>query len=787
MKTLLLSVRSLMHFRLYAFINIMGLALSLACTISIGRYLYSEWMTDRFNSQHQRICLSARIIPNNEQPPILCTTENVLLKKNFHNPLDLPEVERMTSFVSLSDVSISIDNQIFGVHALATDSVFLQVFDFPLLAGSTEKVLAKPENAVISKAFAQKVFGNGNPIGKNIQYNEHLLTIQGITGETSTASSLSFDLLISKQLQWRWPPVNHHTAVVLSPGTDIEALNRKLIDNNNKAAEKYFEFQLIPLDKLYLDTTIRKGENTFRQGNAGNLGILSLVALLILLTGLFNFIQVSSAITLKRGRELGLKKVFGARLKDLFLQLYTESLVLTAFALLLAWVFIEITRGFQTELFQMEIIPAPAFNCWLSVGLLFGLPLCATLFPIGYHRRKSAAVSLQNILPKKNKMGVRSLFLVMQYCIACGLIITSLLFMKQLNFMLDKDPGYRTKDIIKAWFQRPSSAMVYSNEELEQNEALSTQIINTVEGSPLFSHCCYGSSPYEFSSDWVNQIEIRQPGQEWQKMLKATIQADYFSLYAIPVPAQSRPVTENEVLINETARKLLSGATGIPSVIEYEQNNRASTYLVKGVIPDFQTTHLSLPNKPLILLVRSNSAFSPDKLMAAITPGKKQEAISFLKELHGKTVGGEFEYSFVEDEYKAIYDKDKQITLIYGTFAFIAILIASLGLFSLSLFDVQQRFREIAIRKISGATTSIIMQMLLGNYYKLLITAFILSAPVAWLASHKYLEGFAYKTSISWWIFAIALLITGSISILTLTWQIQRAARMNPVDAIKND
>ena len=172
-------------------------------------------------------------------------------------------------------------------------------------------------------------------------------------------------------------------------------------------------------------------------------------------------------------------------------------------------------------------------------------------------------------------------------------------------------------------------------------------------------------------------------------------------------------------------------------------------------------------------------------LIAAIVPGRQQEAIQFLKDLHDELIGGNFEYTFVDDEYKALYRKDVQITLVYSIFALIAILISSLGLFSLSLFDVQQRYREIAIRKVNGATTLVVMRMLLQKYYKLLVIAFLIAVPISWLAIHRYLEDFAHKAPVSWWIFAVALLITAGISLATLIWQIRKAARTNPAEAIK--
>ena len=208
-------------------------------------------------------------------------------------------------------------------------------------------------------------------------------------------------------------------------------------------------------------------------------------------------------------------------------------------------------------------------------------------------------------------------------------------------------------------------------------------------------------------------------------------------------------------------------------------------YQIIGVVKDFKFTHLSKPTPPLVI---SNSGnYNSQKLMASIVPGKKQEAIAFLKKLHDDTVGGEFEYSFVEDEVSAMYREDKKTAYIYSLFTIIAILISSLGLFSLSLFDVQQRYREIAIRKVNGATTNVVMAMMLRKYFKLLGLAFMISIPISLLAIFRYLDHFANKAPISWWIFAVALLITAGISLATLIWQIRKAARTNPAEAIKSE
>ena len=258
MKIIRLALRSLTRFRLYSAINIMGLALSLACVIIISRYVYSELTTDHFASNHERLYLSVRHWNNNEKAPIFFSTQNIMMKKDYKNPLDIPEIEKHTSFVSLKDVTIEVENKGFSAHVLAVDSVFLQILDFPVLKGDPTKLLKEPKGAVLTESFAKRLFKNQNPIGKIINYNGQLLTVQGITGNVVTKSSLSFDLLISRELQWRWPPVNYYSIALTVPHANVDAINKKLKSMYDQQNARSFLFQLFPLDKMYMESYIQK-------------------------------------------------------------------------------------------------------------------------------------------------------------------------------------------------------------------------------------------------------------------------------------------------------------------------------------------------------------------------------------------------------------------------------------------------------------------------------------------------------------------------------------------------
>lgn len=786
MKIVLLAIRSLMRFRLYTVINILGLALSLTCVIIISRYVYSEAKTDRCYTDYQNIYLSVQHWPKGDRTPRLMTMDNVLKRRDFVHLLDIPEVVRKTSFVSLFDVTVNSEGKNFGAHVLATDTVFLQLFDYPMVEGSRLHALSDPKSAMITQSFARKLFGSKSPIGKNLQYNEHLLTIQGVVGEPATQSSLTFDVLVSQKLQWRWPPINYYTAALLVEGSSVEKINKQLKDAYNQPDYKSFLYQLFPLKDLYLNNTLNKGENMFRQGNLSSLQILSIVGILILIVGVLNFIHINSVVILKRGRELGMKKVFGASPRQLFVQLFAENLALTAVALLVGWALIEITSGLQVNVLRIPSVTPPGFGLTVSLALLIGLPFIITLYPFFRYCYRRTITSLQGIQPKKNSLGGRPVFLVAQYCITVCLIVSALFFTRQLDFMLNADTGYRTKDIIKAWFRRPSSVMIYSEEDQALDAYNNKRIDEAIKSSPLFTSWCFGISPYEFTADLFNLVKARKAGGEWQDVLFVKVKPEYFDLYKIHLTGDL-PVANDEVIANVASASLITPNDDL-GTIEIQKGGEVNAYSVKGIIPDIQTVHLSRHNLPLILTVeRTDEYFYQGKCMAAIVPGRRQEAIRFLKELHDELIGGEFEYSFVEDEIQTLYDKDKQVAFIYSVFALIAILISSLGLFGLSLFDIQQRYKEIAIRKVNGATTTIIAGMLLRKYYLLLGIAFLIATPLSWLAISKYMESYANKAPLSWWIFAIAFLITACISLFTLIWQIRKAARTNPAEAIKTE
>ena len=802
MKILLLSIRSLTRFRLYSAINIAGLALSLTCVIILSRYIWQEVSTDRFIQKLDRLYITTVQFKDNPRVRF-AGCDDPSKATTFKSPITDQAVEKYSFFIPLINNQVTYNDKLYNADYFVVDSCFLELLDYPLLVGNRNTLLRNPEGAVISQRFARKLFGHDNPVGKRIllPIGKEFI-IEGILGEPSTKSSFHFDLLVSLGDTYRWSHLPQ-LITLFRPDAQVEEANKRLSEFKEiKSWRGEVRYQFFPMKELYFNKQVDQFE-LYSPGNYTNIRILSVVTLLILLVGLFNFINIYTVLTLKRGREFGMKKVFGAGKWQLFGQLYIENICLTGLAILTGWVCIELTAGIVEHHFNITQQAGIRFDALFSLGLLLLLPLVATLFPFLKYNYARPVTSLRSVNAGGYSTVSRNLFLVIQYIISISLIILSLFFIRQLRFMLDADPGYRTKDIVKIQFMgfdySPTESEEAANTRKEHFDQQQEAIARQMNESPLFTQWLYGESPYEYED---GLIRFKREGGEFQSVcIDYSSNQKAFDLYQLEL-LEGRGWNDSidgwgqyRIIINETAKKLFGIRDMKTDLLQPESRlwfsldmdmSSNPPYEVIGVVKDFQVGHLSKAVPPVFFCYGVDKG-RDSKMQAHCAPGKRAEALLFLKQLNQEIAGGEFKYTFVEDEIKQLYEEDKKVTIIYSVFALIAILISSLGLFSLSLFDVQQRFREIAIRKVNGATTGIIMQLLLRKYIRLLGIAFLLASPIAYLAIHQYLEGFAHKATVAWWLFATALLITAAISFTTLVWQIRRAAGMNPVKAIKSE
>ena len=789
MKTLKYAWRFLMRSKSYTIINLLGLAFSLACSIILMRYIHRELTVDTHCIDREHVYA---ICTNTEGNRGL----SGLKQYNYDTiSIDNRFVEAMTTYIPLEkDYVISGTNRI-PARCLVTDSVFFQLFHYPIVQGKLS--LTTPQSALLTEKYARKIFGNENPIGKVLRYsNGKDITVEGIVGEPECKTTINFDIILSSKLSQHWERMNTELYRFL-PGTDINAINKTgsvpRYINDPKYDTRTHTFSLISVKDIYWDGSLTDREPAmFLSGNHSHLIILSGVCLLLLLTGILNFINLYLVALLRRGKEYGLKKVFGVCGKTLFANIWIENTLLVLSALLVSWLIIEIMSAPTEYLFDIHF-SYTAFDGWLSASILLLLPVITSIYPYIKYNYTSPILSIRSIGVQSHSKHFRMFFLGAQYIITFLLVVLSLYFNRQLGMLLNTEPGFRTKNIMNVNLVYESKDFSsYTYESMQQRRQRVMQLDNELNACPFIE--LYEPSNENILTPTFGTNYLNNKGEKVFLNIHYATPA-FFKLYDIKVIEGEIPDINKEnrrtvFVVNKAALKAL-GYTSINGVGVIEENQKkananASLQPIVAVVEDYFEGHLTSGIKPTIYPV--GARFSGDLYQIAYTPGKKKEVIDFLRNLEYKVYGSEdFEYTFLEDDIKAMYTQDRQTATIYSIFAGMAIIISSLGLLGISLFDIRQRYREIAIRKVNGASAKDLYRLLFRKYITVLIIAFVIAIPLACYLINTYTQDFAVRAPVSIDIFIISLLLVIIISLGTLAYQIQKAAYINPTQIMKTE
>lgn len=786
MKTLKYAWRFLIRSKSYTLINLLGLAFSLACCIILMRYIHRELAVDSNCVNREQVYGVKMEIDGNKYL-------STLMNKGDSSLIDQRHIDKQTSFIPLEKDYVMVGANRFPSRVIVTDSVFFQLFRYPVVQGDIS--LRSPQSALITEAFARKLFGKENPVGKVIRgSNGKDLVIEAVLGNPGNKTFLQFDVVLPKALSGSWERM-HIDLFSFMPGTDINKLNEigknpLYVNGPDSGDTRTYTYSFIPVSRLYWDTSITNEEpSMFFTGSYSHLWIMIGVCLLVLLTGVINFINIYLVAMLRRGKEYGLKKVFGARGKELFLNIWVENTLLVSAALLVAWLFVELSMMPVKNLFNYQFTYT-AFDWQLSLGILIALPLLTSIYPFVKYNYTPPVVSIRSIGTGSRSVRSRILFLGVQYMLTFLLVVLSLYFNRQLDVLLNTEPGFRTKDIIIAQLAYESMDFTsYTEESMKQRQERINALDNELSSCPYIED--YEASytdilKGDYGSNYLND----QGKKAYLNMRFAT--PHFFNIYGIKLLEGELPDLKDKgfwgvVVLNRAAMDAL-GYTTCRGVSVTEENSLrrggSKTLPIAAVVDDYYGGHLSMGKKPTVYMV--SDQMSGDIYQIACVPGKKKEALDFLRKTELKIYGSEdFEYSILEEDVKAIYDKDRQIAVIYSVFACIAIAIASLGLFGISLFDIRQRYREITIRKVNGAQLKDLYPLLLRKYLAVLGVAFLLVIPLSWYIIHEYTSGFAVKAPVTIGIFIIGLVIVAVISLGTLLWQVRKAARINPAEIMK--
>ena len=790
--------RNLKRNKVYSFINIFGLAVGMACCIVIMLFVQDELSYDRFNENSNRIyrITMKRTLPGGRE--FHSSVSYGVMGPNLVN--DFPEVVSAVRIIMYRWFVIE-----YGDKRLTTDPVFadpsiLDIFTFPLIRGDKNTALKDPTSVVVSQELAGKLFGDEDPMGKVITNysidNKYDLIITGILKNIPYNSHFRFDFLTSiehlkSRSDERDSRLTGHTYLLLDNNADPRKLEEKLPDfalkylgEQRASTWSYF---LQPLTSIHLHSDLQL--ELRKNSNIATSYSLSAVAFLILLIACINYMNLSTARASRRSREVGLRRVVGASRFQLFRQFLGESLLFSFIALLIAVAMATFLLRFFNPLIGKHLSMNFKENMFLYVGLILLSLIVGFLsgsYPALFLSSIRPAEVLKGDLKKGTLFGIfmRKGLVVFQFAVSLVFIIGTIIIFLQLNFVRNKDLGFEKDNIIeipifkdKALTQR--SELIKG--ELSQYPNIQEVIVTT--GSPGgYGGWAEQCIPEGYSEDNPVEMNVLRTGEDL---------FDFFRIDIVEGRDFSREITtdaDSAIIINEMAVKKLGWKFPVGKQIKGEEfvskSNKTGLVTIIGVVKDFHNGPLHEEIKPSIY------TFSPEEhstVYLRVRPENVQETIAFLeKKWRELPTHLMFFYRFMDDSLEIfLYRKDREVGKVFTFSSILAIVLACLGLFGLASFTAERRIKEIGIRKVLGASISNIVLLLSKDFSRLVLIANIIGWPIGYYVMHRWLQNFAYRIGISWWIFILAALVVFGITLLTISYQSLKAANTNPVDTLR--
>ncbi|HYF69753.1 MAG TPA: ABC transporter permease [Ohtaekwangia sp.] len=780
----------------YTLINLIGLVVGLACCFLIGLYVRFELSYESFHENKNQIY---RFIPRSAKLGELSMQTYTPAGLAPFVKATFPEVEAFTRFVVFDyRPFFKNGNQALAPEAFAlADSAFFKIFSFELTQGDPYSALSRPLTMVISESVARKFFPGQNPLGKVIDYNQGIsLEITGVFKDipenthlkfSYLASFVSLPILMDKVYAYKNDALlddfgaSNYASYFLVRHGDIHDLqgriSKSLYEHTMKMfpTNNYSEDWLQPLPAVHFTKGI-KGD----PGGTGSLSyvyIFSAVAVFILLIACFNFVNLNTALALRRAKEVGLRKALGALKSQLVFQFIGETFLLVLIAIILAFQVVELALPAFNSLMGMEIsLVIWSDSVFLTGVLITGLvtALLAGSYPAFYLSSFDASKVLKGNVSNSGRSGLRKALTIAQFGIATFMITCTILVYEQMRYMKHADVGFEKEHVISF----PITPKLHAEFDTFKERLLQYNGIQAV------SLC--GGLPGQTLSHW----RYKFPDGEHDETSINTVAMDYDYLDVVGVQLVAGRKLSREFstddslayLINETAARefLLEKPVGTTFQVLDGQHPPGK---IVGVVKDYHFRSLQHKIDPLVLRIEpGNSMFAAVKL----SEGDIQDKVKFI---HGvwKTFLPDytFDYSFLDESYDRLYKAEEKTSVLMTVFSCLAVLIACLGLLGLTSFLTQQRRREISIRKVHGAGVNDVIALLSLNFLKLVGIGFCLMAPLAWYVGKKWLESFAYKTSISPWIFLFTAVLLFVLALITVSYQSYRASLSNPADVLK--
>ena len=765
-------------------INLFGLAVSLALVIILSVYSYSELTTDNYHKKGDRVYLFAELGSRMHMPGIL----------KDQIDLNIPEVESTVRMASVWETPVfqNGDREPISSDIVFADEDFFKLFTYKSIEGNLETSLKEPMTIVLTQNLAMKLFGIEPALGKMVKLNnEKELTVSAVIKEPEANSSLSFSALSSMATRkivlpnggeftdWGW--CNFQTFVLLKEGTKPDETAKKIIalfPKNDQA--NYSELKLNPFKKIYFSKFALGGTNYLHCGDKRKVMILLMVAALVLMIALVNFINISSSQWMEKIRQTGVLKVIGAGNANILINALSEAFILFLMSLFLAILIVRTCFPFIGSFtgihFNTQLLYQPSF-LMVSIAGTFILSMGFSIIPALRISSSKAVDNLKKtIVPGSENSIFRGLLVTTQFVIAIVLIAFTVLVQKQVNFG-SSNLGFNQENMIIIKL----TPLLNGKKDVLKKLLQDKSIVEKISFTQYY--------PGNQFSNWRTNQEINGVKKE---LSFDTFNADanFCSMIGLQLTqgrffSEDLATDQHKMVVNETFMRenMMENPIGAKFMMGFGMDAGLSEII--GVVKDF---HYKAVNQPIAALVIQNEPNASYCLVKLQT----NDFNSLHKTIQDiKTVTADLspsfpvDISFFDQAIENMYQSELQFRRTFSLFAGCAIVICCLGILAMSLFACQRRTKEIGIRKVNGAKVSEVMVMLNKDFVKWVAIAFVIATPVAWYAMNKWLENFAYKTELSWWIFALAGLLALGIALLTVSWQSWKAATRNPVEALR--
>ena len=804
-----IALRNMAKHKFISFINLFGLTIGMTCCLLILTYILHEVSYDKYNSKADRIYRVTRSFNNKDgivslhlgavAPPF-----GPLLQNEF------PDIEKVTRILPNGTSTMHYEDKIFNEKdTYFADANLFGIFDVPLLKGNPATALSDPFSITMTEEVAKKYFGTEEPIGKMIRLdNKYNFRVTGIFRPFPSTAHLHPEIMLSfntlrdssiygeKNLLTNWGNNAFYTYLLFPknyPVKNIEAQFPRFLDkymrDGNSAADyhpsKYTKLFLQKLTDIHL--TSHLDEEIEENGDRARVYIFSAIALFILLIACINYMNLSTARSALRAKEIGIRKVAGAQRGEIITQFLSESVMITYMAILFAVALTYFTLPLlnmitgQTLVIQSIIkwqVVLPLALAPIVIGILSGI------YPALFMSSFQPAKVLKGLFKAGNgNISFRKVLVVTQFAISIILIISTAIVFQQLHYIQNKALGFSKEQVL---IINNDNALV-KNYEAFRNELRQNSFVKDVTRSSRIP----GGRLLDEQGAATESGDSLRPVTADIKFLAADY--DFVTTYGIPMAAgrnfsREYATDTTSFLLNEAATRVL-GLRNPQEAVGKNFKYADTKGKVIGVIADFHFESLHQNIVPLILCMppASQSDFYR-RISIKIAGNNPTAAINYIEKTWKKFLPETpFEYTFLDENFDKLYRSEQRQGTLFTTFSCIAIFIACLGLLGLSAFAITQRIKEIGIRKVLGASVGGIVGLLSKDFLKLVAIAAIIAFPIAWYAMHNWLGDFAYRISIQWWVFLVAGILASAVALITISFQAIKAAVANPVKSLRSE